>query len=168
MFVNKRFPYPELASIKHGHLTLAQVRPCLGEETFRSYFKFSFVRNPFDRFVSYCAFMKRSDDEFKQRPREVMRHILFDVHPMHHVLFQPQHAMLVDSDGRLLADYVGRSEELQAAYDEVCARLGLPGSVLERVNTSEHGDYRQYYDQQLIDGVSSVYRRDLELFGYEF
>jgi hypothetical protein len=168
LFVNKRFPYPELASIQHGHLTLAQVRPCLGDEAFNSYFKFSFVRNPFDRFVSYCAFMTRDDDSFKQRPRQVMRHILFDVQPMDHVLFQPQHAMLVDSDGRLLADYVGRTEQLQAAYDDVCTRLGLPGSVLERVNASEHGDYRQYYDQQLIDGVAALYQRDLQLFDYGF
>ena len=29
-------------------------------------------------------------------------------------------------------------------------------------------DYREYYDQPLIDGVAKLYARDLELFGYEF
>ena len=30
------------------------------------------------------------------------------------------------------------------------------------------GHYRDYYDQQLVDGVAALYRRDLELFGYGF
>ena len=38
LFVNKRFPYEELAAIRHGHLSLAQVRPHVGEEIFDAYF----------------------------------------------------------------------------------------------------------------------------------
>ncbi|MBL2103942.1 sulfotransferase, partial [Klebsiella pneumoniae] len=52
LFVDRRFPWPELAAIRHGHLGLRQVAPFLGGEAMRSYFKFAFVRNPFDRFVS--------------------------------------------------------------------------------------------------------------------
>lgn len=168
LFVNKRFPYPELAEIRHGHLGLAQVRPYLGEDVFDAYFKFGFVRNPFDRFVSYCAFMKRADGAFERDPQQVMRRILFEVRPMHHVLFQPQSEMLTDPEGRLLADYVGRVEQMQASYDEACARIGIPSRALERINDSRRGSYRVYYDQALIDGVADLYRRDLELFGYEF
>ena len=29
-------------------------------------------------------------------------------------------------------------------------------------------DYREYYDQPLIDGVAKLYARDLELFDYQF
>jgi hypothetical protein len=52
LFVDKRFPWEGLAAIRHGHVSLRQVRPCLGEDAFSGYFKFAFVRNPFDRFVS--------------------------------------------------------------------------------------------------------------------
>ena len=44
----------------------------------------------------------------------------------------------------------------------------FPHRALDQVNSSRRGDYRDYYDQPLIDGVSTLYRRDLELFGYEF
>jgi hypothetical protein len=168
LFVNKRFPFAELAATRHGHLGLAQVRPFLGEEVFASYFKFAFVRNPFDRFVSYCAFMTRQSGEFDRAPQQVMRHVLFQLRPMQHILFQPQYTLLVDADGKLLSDCVGRVEEMQESYDAICVRIGIPSRPLEQVNSTRRGDYRQYYDQQLIDGVSDLYRRDLDLFGYGF
>ena len=168
LFVDKRFPYPELAQIKHGHLSLQQVRPFLGEQPFADYFKFAFVRNPFDRFVSYCAFMTRADDAFQRDPRAVMRHILFKLRPLDHILFQPQHTLLVDADGALLTDAIGRVEEMQVSYDAICARIGVPSAALGQVNSSRRGDYRDYYDEVLVDGVSALYRRDLELFDYHF
>lgn len=89
LFVNKRFPYEDLAAIRHGHLSLEQVRPYLGEEAFGQYFKFAFVRNPYDRFVSYCAFMTRDRDVFERSPQAVMHHFLFVEPPEQHILFQP-------------------------------------------------------------------------------
>ena len=169
LFVDKRFPWEDLAAIRHGHLSLRQVRPYLGEEAFGGYFKFAFVRNPFDRFVSYCAFMLRGGDDFQQQPREVMRHFLFREPPEHHILFQPQASLLMDDDSKsLLIDGVGRVEDMQASYDAICARIGIASRPLERVNGSRHGDYRRYYDQALIDGVAARYAQDLELFDYTF
>ena len=47
-------------------------------------------------------------------------------------------------------------------------RIGIPTATLEQVNSSSRADYRDYYDQPLIDGVAKLYARDLEFFGYEF
>ena len=169
LFINKRFPWADLAAVQHGHLSLRQVRPYLGEDAFSRYLKFAFVRNPFDRFVSYCAFMLRHGDLFRQQPREAMRHFLFGEPPENHILFQPQASLLVAEDGKtLLTDMVGRVEDMQGSYDAICARIGIASRPLERVNGSQHGDYRQYYDQALIDGVAARYAQDLELFGYSF
>ncbi len=169
LFVNRRFPWEDLAAIQHGHLSLQQVRPYLGEEAFGGYFKFAFVRNPFDRFISYCAFMLRGGDVFQQRPRDVMRHFLFEAPPDRHILFQPQASLLVGEDGEtLLADTVGRVEDMQGSYDAICTRIGIPSHPLVRVNDTRRGDYRRYYDQTLIDGVAARYAQDLELFGYSF
>ena len=168
LFVKKSFPFQDIARIGHGHLSVRQVRPYLGDATADDYFKFSFVRNPFDRFVSYCSFMTRQQGDFDRDPRGTMHRILFDLRPMEHVHFQPQYTLLVNAAGELEMDCIGRVERLQADYDEVCSRIGIPSSVLERVNSSRRGDYRDYYDQALIDGVADLYRRDLELFGYTF
>lgn len=169
LFVDKRFPWEGLAAVRHGHLSLRQVRPHLGEDAFAGYFKFAFVRNPFDRFVSYCAFMLRGGEVFEQRPGDVMRHFLFVEPPENHILFEPQASLLVDEDGEtLLADSVGRVEDMQGSYDAICARIGISSRRLDRVNGTKHGDYRRYYDQALIDGVAKRYAQDLRLFGYSF
>ncbi len=168
LFVSKSLPWPEIAAIKHGHITAQQIRPVLGADAFDAYFKFAFVRNPFDRFVSYCAFMARSNGLFAANPRSHMRAILTQTQPFDHILFRPQSEFVTDANGRLMVDYIGRVENLQADYDCICDRIGVPRSALERVNESSHRDYRDYYDPELISLVTNLYRADLELFDYAF
>lgn len=167
LFVEKKFPIPELAAIGHGHIALDEVRPFIAPTDFDSFFKFGFVRNPFDRFISYCAFMTRALGQFEADPKRVMRRYI-ERPPLQHVLFRPQHSFLTGSDGQLLTDQVGRVEQMQQSYDEIARRIGIPTATLDRVNASDRRDYRSYYDQPLIDGVAKIYARDLELFGYEF
>jgi hypothetical protein len=167
LFVQKRFPIPDLARLQHGHLSLEQVQPYLRPDEFYSFFKFAFVRNPFDRFVSYCAFMTRAQGDFERDPRTVMRHMIENP-PWQHVLFQPQHSFVTGAGGQLLTDYVGRVEEMQKSYDEIAERIGIPTTTLKRVNPSNRRNYREYYDDALVEGVARLYARDLELFGYQF
>lgn len=167
LFVTKRFPIPEIAALGHGHITLQQLRPHLSPELFDGFFKFAFVRNPFDRFVSYCAFTTREDGEFERDPKTVMREIAA-APPLDHILFQPQHLFLTDAGGQLLTDMVGRVETMQASYDAFAERIGIPSQPLDRVNATKRDDYRAYYDDALIEAVAKIYARDLELFGYQF
>ncbi len=166
LFVQKRFPYPELKDIGHGHISARQIAPVLDPEVFTAYFKFAFVRNPFERFVSYCAFMGRKDDQFLNAPREFMKWILFERKPFDHVLFLTQHEFIADTENRLALDYVGRNESMQTGYDAICAHLGIPGETLARANASQHRPYREYYDRELADAVAEFYRKDFELFDY--
>ncbi|WP_411339883.1 sulfotransferase family 2 domain-containing protein [Sphingopyxis sp. J-6] len=168
LFVEKKFPIPELARLGHGHISLAEVRPFLGEEMFSNYLKFAFVRNPFDRFVSYCAFATSREGTFARDPQRVMRHFLFVAPPHQHIIFRPQHLFLTDRDGTLLADMLGKVEEMQQSYDAICARIGIASTPLDHANRSQRGAYRDYYNQELIDGVAKIYARDLDLFGYEY
>lgn len=167
LFVQKTFPIPALAQLQHGHLSLEQLRPHMPAEQFDSFFKFAFVRNPFDRFISYCAFMTRLKGQFAANPHGVMAHFVQNP-PWRHILFQPQYTVVADASGKLLTDYLGRVEDMQQSYDEIAARIAIPGTQLEKVNASQHRDYRDYYTPPLVDAVAKLYARDLELFGYEF
>lgn len=168
LFVEKSFPIPELAQLGHGHLSFEQVRPFLGEEKFSTYLKFAFVRNPFDRFISYCAFVTSREGSFERNPQQVMRHFLYTAPPRNHIIFKPQHSFLVGSDGELQTDFLGKVETMQDSYDKLADKLGIATTCLDHVNRSRRSDYRSYYDQELIDGVARFYARDLELFGYDY
>lgn len=168
LFVDKRFPYAQLADLAHGHLSVEQVRPVLGEQIFNEYLKFAFVRNPFDRFISYCAFMSRKNGQFESNPQAFMRFIIRDRPPLQHLLFRPQFEMLCDAEGRLAMDRIGHVETMQADYESICAQIGIPSQVLEQVNASQHRHFAEYYDDELRELVATMYARDLELFGYRF
>jgi hypothetical protein len=73
----------------------------------------------------------------------------------------------VREGGTLLADFVGRFENLAADFARVCARLGL-AAVLPRKNISHHGAYAGYYDDWSRGFVAARYRQDIEEFGYNF
>lgn len=167
LFVKRKLPIPELARLRHGHISLEQLRAHMPAGKFAEYFKFAFVRNPFDRFVSYCSFMTRAGDAFDRDPQRVMRHFVASP-PHQHILFAPQHSFVTNGEGALLADYIGRVETMQESFEFIADKTGIPTVQLERVNTSKRTSYRDYYDQQLIDGVAKLYARDLELFGYDF
>lgn len=168
LFVEKKFPIPEIARMGHGHVSLAEVRPFLGEQMFDDYLKFAFVRNPFDRFISYCAFATSREGSFERDPKRVMRHFLFTAPPHQHIIFRPQHMFITDAGGNLLADEIGKVEEMQVSYDRIAARIGIASTPLDHANRSRRGYYRDYYDQELIDGVARIYGRDIELFGYDY
>lgn len=168
LFVKKRLPFREFDDIPHGHLNVRQIRPVLGEDMFQRYFKFAFVRNPFDRFVSYCAFMSRDSGHFERAPIPFMKHVIKDLRPVGHILFVPQYLFLIDDHGRLAVDFIARTETMQASYDALCMRLGVPSQPLERTNASRHRPYWTYYDEELVSLVGDIYRYDLELFNYRF
>jgi hypothetical protein len=112
--------------------------------------------------------MTRQNGAFDRDPHAVMRHFLFQAPPARHILFQPQHSFVCGPTGELLSDQVGRVEEMQPSYDQICEKVGIPSEPLEQANSSRRDEYRRYYDQQLIDGVRRLYAKDLELFAYDF
>ena len=167
LFVKRQFPIPDLAKVGHGHISLEQLRKFMDPAKFSEYFKFAFVRNPFDRFISYCSFITRERGAFKTDPQKVMRRVLANP-PSEHVLFWPQNTFLVDGEGKLLTDYVGRVETMQQSFEFIASKIGVPAVQLDKVNATERSAYRDYYDQELIDGVAKLYADDLRLFEYDF
>lgn len=168
LFEQRSFSQPELKAVGHGHLSVEQVRPVLGPETFDRYFKFAFVRNPWDRFISFCAFISRASGHFEQDPHSFMARMIHSPPPLQQMLYQPQSALLIQQDGQLAMDFVGRVEAMERDYKLICERLELEPRPLEQVNSSRHRPYADYYNSQLRDLVGRKFRQDIEMFGYRF
>ena len=160
------------------HYCLNQIRERIGEEAYAGYFKFSIVRNPWDRFVSYVAWKADRDGRMKWlagKPpsRREFYEALWALIVDHvrgrpvHMHLRPQWEFLADADGEIGVDFVGRVETLEADWSRIRERLGID-APLERRMQSSHLDYRKYYDPLSRLAIGLVYRRDIALFGYRF
>jgi hypothetical protein len=168
LFVRRRIDRPPFTAQEHGHQLAREVREALGAEEWARYFSFAVVRNPWDRFVSYVAFIMRHNGAFERDPRGAMRRVL--AHPQNQspVHFRPQADFVTDAAGSLLVSKICRVERLQQDFDEVCDALRLPRRTLEVRNASSHQPYTDLYDDELRAAVAARYREDIERFGYGF
>ncbi len=149
------------------HVTADVVQDCLPPEIYGGLFKFAFVRNPWDRLVSRYHFLLRSTDRSDHARIKAMKN--FDEYLRWEIARDKfyQHTYVCGADGKLIVDFVGYYERLEEDFAKVCARLGVKES-LPKANTSKHDDYRNYYTPDLRELVAGHYRRDIELFQYEF
>lgn len=168
LFGEQLIPIPEIAAIKHGHVSVTQMKAVFENHKWDSYYRFAFVRNPFDRFVSTCAFLNRENPQFKSNPLLWMKMALDRPIFRERILVKPQSDLLTTAEGELGVNFVGRYEYLQSSLNTVFEHLNLPEVTLERRNSSNHAHYREYYDDHLRDLVAEFYKTDLELFSYEF
>ncbi len=168
LFGKQSLPIPEIAKIRHGHISVRQIRPHIAAQVWDNYFKFCFVRNPFDRYVSTCFFLNRSNPNFSASAVSFMKQALSRQQFRQRILVQPQVMQLRDTDDEIALDYVGRYETVQQSYDEICERIGIPATDLARKNPSRHAAYADYYDDELRGIVGEFYKDDLASLGYGF
>lgn len=160
-------PLPGIAAAGHGHVGYRLLASHLPPDMLNSYFKFGFVRHPFDRFVSACFFLNRGNGVFPDRETDCMKRLIRRPPFRRRVLIAPQHLLLADGEDRIRLDYVGRFETLQESFGEICRHIGIPAAVLPRENRSRHGDCDRYLDQELREWARVFYQRDFELFDYD-
>jgi hypothetical protein len=168
LFGKQCLPIPEIAKIQHGHIGVQQISPHLEAAIWQNYLKFAIVRNPFDRFISICFFLNRKNPLFIETPLQWMKSAIKVPQFRERVIVKPQYLQLIDAQGEIAMDYVGRYEHLQLSVDEICNRLQIKAVPLEIRNASAHKQYREYYDDELKSAVEMVYREDLKQFNYSY
>jgi hypothetical protein len=141
------------------HMPASLVRTSVGEEVWRSYFKFSFERNPWDRQVSWYRYRTRSRSD-DTRPS-------FDAFNSDRRRAWVGNWDLYSIDGNIAVDFVGRYETLADDFAMVVRRLGLSEQMaLPPVGHSQA--YRSLYNDRSRQLVASWYAPEIEEFGYEF
>ncbi|MEX2525712.1 MAG: sulfotransferase family 2 domain-containing protein [Gammaproteobacteria bacterium] len=159
-------PIPEIAALKHGHISFRQIESYLSREVRDSYFKFAFVRNPFDRFISACFFLNRKNPDFRGREIITIKQLFQRDAFRRRMLILPQYQFLIDNADQIAMDYIGRYETLQESWNEICTHIGIKPEKLPEKNVSEHARYSDYYDTELKEAIEKFYSKDLELFRY--
>jgi hypothetical protein len=142
------------------------------------YFKFAFVRNPWDRLVSAFSYLNAGgcnsfDADFRAKNLEryngdFLRFVDDLERLIAHQHFRPQSHWVCNDNGQLLVDFVGRFESMETDFGHVAERLGLARTNLPELNSSVHAAYTTYYDFARRDRVASLYEEDIVRFGYDF
>ncbi len=164
------------------------VHDYLGDEKYRDYFKFTFVRNPFSRlFSAYKSKVKpgtesskfidgveiglhkmgiRSHHSFAEFIKIVCGSKPIEMDP--HVM--PQYMFVTSEDGSLLVDRFYRFEDFTEEALRLLRKLGLsPADVaIPHENRTQHqpDEFAAAYDADLANIVTEFYCLDFELFDY--
>ena len=149
------------------HTTARKLQWYLPRRQFQQYYKFAFVRNPWDWLVSYYHFVMQQPSHRRYRHLKSLgsfeRFLEYECSQKTFL----QKNFVTDSQGRLLVDFVGRFENLMEDFAFVCNKVNITGSLRKR-NRSQHRDYRSYYSDRAIELVAQGYAEDIELFGYTY
>ena len=163
------------------HRTMADYELCFTKAEFQSLYKFTFVRNPWDRLLSAYSYMKlggRNKEDHDWSVKNLSAYESFDQFVKEWVNeenirsglhFRPQHEFLRLKDGPLPVDFIGHFETIAADYDRIRSKIGTGSELAEMNKTAKKPkDYRQSYSAESKKIVGHVYQKDVELFGYVF
>lgn len=134
-----------------------------------SFYKFSVVRNPWDRVFSWYRNVVR--DPIHRQNFGITENCTFEEFTESHLdcwALDPQLDWLRDSNGRISMDYIGLFENLSETYAQIKNTLGLPQAELPQMLNSKSVDYREHYSVTLRRRVAGKYAEEIEMFSYEF
>ena len=167
-----------------GHTPIGVYQIVFSRREFDRYFKFAFVRNPWDRLLSAYTFLKSGGwDESDRRTarflapfstfEEFVERWVTERTVLTHIHFVPQYRFVCEPfSARMAVDFVGRYEHLERDFAVVRERLKLDAAIeLPHHNqgaAKSVRDFRDCYTTRTREIVARVYRRDVELFDYAF
>ena len=151
------------------HVSAQKIKIRVGDKLWNSYFKFAFVRNPWDRQLSLYFYIRKTQDN--KYHKQVMKHNSFNEFILglsrNHCVF-PQQYNVTDDNNKLIVDFIGRLENIERDFQIICKRIGLPYIKLPHLNKSKHKHYAEYYTKETERVVAEEYKDDIEMFGYSF
>ncbi len=139
------------------------------------YFFFATVRNPWARVQSCYHFLNFDHDhslnDFVANQLEKKMNSA-----KYGWFLRPQTDFIYDKNDQLLVDTVCRFEQLQADFNAVHAKVGLPPTELpvsnsRQVKVSENSKNRAEkcsLNPASIEIIARLYKRDVELLGYDY
>jgi hypothetical protein len=152
----------------NGHISVKEIKPHLSEEIWNSYFKFTFVRNPWDRFISIIVFKNHNLEKFPDLVDAFAKKKLENEAISPSDFFKPQADYVIDDNKVQALDFIGKTENMQADFDTICDRIGINRIQLDQKNKSQHDNYKRYYNDELKERLAHIYADDIKLFKYSF
>ena len=151
------------------HSRAIEVRKILGENVWDNYFKFSFVRNPYDRIVSTYHWWIENGENYRPDITKKIAAISFRAYlSSRYFYIKPCGYYIDDGNGNIIVDFIGKFENINEDFGKICNNIGFPIIGLTRQNLSRRSYNRNYYNNYKAKQIiSNRFRKDIEFFGYD-
>jgi len=151
-----------------NHIPLKKIKSIISPELYKTYYKFTFERNPWDKMVSYywyctkrwgvtenfrefCLKCKKENSGNYTIPSDIERYSI---------------------NGKIDVDFIGRYESLEEDFNQICNTLGIPfnGHLTKEKSDfrKEKRQYSSYYDSITKKKIEQEFKKEIETFGYSF
>jgi hypothetical protein len=174
----------------YNHMSADSIRNLVGQDIWNSYFKFTVIRNPYDKLISWFAMCEQQKQNYDLRTRAKcsLKRLLRRGNPSDRVKGRTDverfrswihlGGTIDDRDkylvgGKVCVDYFIRFENLQEDVHHVCDRLSIP-YIPENIPSFKKGmrssrlKVRDYFDEGTKRIVEKNYAWEIEHFGYSF
>ncbi|VEN73208.1 Sulfotransferase [Candidatus Desulfarcum epimagneticum] len=155
------------------HAKARDAKKELPKHVYDGFYKFAFVRNPWDWHVSMYHFIRKEKNHIRH---DRVKSMTFEKYlewaiqtpnPFPKGASKFQKDMVTDENGKIIVDFIGKYENLESDFQHVCPILNIKAE-LPHLNKSAHKDYRTYYNAKTIKMVKDGFKEDIELFDYSF
>jgi len=170
-----------------GHMPISKMKNDLNFN--ESYFKFTFVRNPWARLNSlYFFLLNQTPKHIHYKYDKLKVRFLQDNNISFSEFIKECSVNFINSpdsvrrgfnlnaapytDRYILPDnpldFIGKVENFQEDFNTICDKIGIPHQELPHKNASKHKHYTEYYDDETRAIIAEKYAKDIEHFGYKF
>ena len=164
-------------SIYFKHQKALPIQQALGDE-FENYYRFTFVRNPFDWIVSNYEFNRGLHHPYVKGtkfnvaisvPKFTAEYSFsYWLHWWVEQFRPSQHMMICDEQGELLVPHIFKFESLTSDIEKVIETLNIKNTppLKHLLQSKGRKPYQEYFDNESAEFVRKHFKRDLELFDY--
>lgn len=138
-------------------------------------FKFCFVRNPWERIVSWWNYHRKMNIAMYKEitfPEWVKQGCPHHWGPQNGTRYKrenrsplDQFQFIYDDKGNCLVDFIGKMENFNDELKKIQKELNVSFDNIEHRNKTS-SDWKAYYTPELITLVSIRFKKDIDLFGY--
>lgn len=141
----------------------------LTKQYWDKYFKFAFVRNPWDRVYSIYSYYKMGKNVTLVDPNKLPNNFDLFVDDLGHYLNMLGLTYTQSAFIGPELNFVGKFENLQHDFNHIQKKLNIRPKKLTRERKSKrNSNYKDVYKPKMIGIVESLFDEDIKRFKYEF
>jgi hypothetical protein len=163
----KKTKYINYENRIHGVLTYYKTSSYINKkmnmtpQKWDSYYKFAFIRNPYDKIISAWYHVNRYNIPFKNYLN--LTKVCNDVEYIH--VFLPQVRNLIDQKGKININYIGKFENLENDFQIILKNIGIKNIIHDSnktMNKRDHELFYKYYNQEILNNVNILLKEDFD------